>query len=68
MVSAWFPGQCWLAFLKATHGMRRVDVTVRRFKGAKHVGMSSVKASASDFYFGLALIRAHWQHALGVTG
>lgn len=47
--------------------MHRVDVTVRRFNGAKHVGMSSVKASANDFYFGLALIRAHWHHALGVT-
>ena len=48
--------------------MHRVDVTVRRFNGAKHVGMSSVKASANNFYFGLALIRAHWQHALGAMG
>lgn len=45
--------------------MHRVDVTVRRFNGAKHVGMSSVRASHTDFYFGLALIRAHWNHARG---
>ena len=46
-------------------GACRVDVTVRRFRGAKHVGMSSLKASANDFHLGLALIKAHWLHALG---
>ena len=48
--------------------LRRVDVTVRRFTGAGHVGMSSIKASPNDFYLGLGLIKVHWQHALGTLG
>ncbi len=43
-------------------------MTVRRFKKAGHVGMSSMKASGNDYHFGLALIRAHWRHALGTMG
>ena len=42
-------------------------MTTRRFR-AGHVGMSSLKASANDFYLGLALMKTHWLHALGNMG
>ena len=42
-------------------------MTVRRVLGAQHAAISSPLASAADFHLGLALIKAHWQHAVGVS-
>ncbi len=44
-----------------------MPVTVRRVLGAQHAAISSPLASAADFHLGLALIKAHWQHAVGVS-
>ncbi|KAK9917447.1 hypothetical protein WJX75_004465 [Coccomyxa subellipsoidea] len=41
-----------------------VDVSLKRFKGAAHVGMLSPLTAVADYDLSLALIRAHWQHAL----
>jgi hypothetical protein len=40
-----------------------VEVTLKRFQGM-HVGMSSPIACKADYKLGLALIKAHWEHAL----